>query len=58
LSEGSPRSAGTGLRVAVQSVDRGDEYAVHGLEIAALPIGGVVGQVRVGVSRRFSSAAA
>ena len=44
---------GTGLRVSVRSVDRGDEHAVNGrLEIAALPVGGVAWQVHAGHHRR------
>ena len=46
---------GTGLRVSVRSVDRGDEHAVDGrLEIAALPIGGVAWQVHASHNRRPS----
>ena len=37
---------GTGLRVSIRRVDRGDEHAVNGrLEVAALPVGDVAWQV-------------
>ena len=43
---------GTGLRVTIGSVDRGDEHAVDGrLEITALRVGGVARQVRASDNR-------
>jgi hypothetical protein len=43
---------GTGLRVSIGSVDRGDEHAVDGrLEIPALPIGGAAWQVHTSHNR-------
>ena len=44
---------GSGLRVSVWSIDRGDKHAIDGrLEVPGLPVGGAAWQLRAGQYRR------